>query len=156
MAVVSLSTSLRVDQDFTDNREDLMQVLGGVNDASSQGFEEGTTADSTTVSDTGADFTPDDTEFNIFNTDRRLDALQSLAEALSGIEQKKSMIYFSSGMSRTGQDNQVQLRPVVDRAVRANVSIYAADMRGLQAIGAGRRCDAGERAGNARPSRAAR
>ena len=134
VAVVSLSTSLQVDMDFTDNREDLLQVLGGVGDASSQGFAEGTTADSTTVSDTGADFTPDDSEFNIFNTDRRLEALQSLAEALSGIQQKKSIIYFSSGMSRTGQDNEVQLRAVVDKAIRANVSIYAADMRGLQAI----------------------
>jgi VWFA-related protein len=134
VAVVSLSTALQVDQDFTDNREELLQVLGGVNDASAQGFAEGTTADSTSVSDTGADFTPDDSEFNIFNTDRRLEALQSLAEALSGIQQKKSIIYFSSGMSRTGQDNEVQLRAVVDRAIRANVSIYAADMRGLQAI----------------------
>ena len=134
VAVVSLSASLQVDKDFTDNREELLQVLGGVNDASAQGFAEGTTADSTSVADTGADFTPDDSEFNIFNTDRRLEALQSLTEALSGIQQKKSIIYFSSGMSRTGQDNEVQLRSVVDKAIRANVSIYAADMRGLQAI----------------------
>jgi VWFA-related protein len=134
VAVVSLSTSLQVEVDFTDNRQELLQVLGGVGDASAQAFAEGTTADSTSVSDTGADFTPDDSEFNIFNTDRRLEALQSLAEALSGIQQKKSIIYFSSGMSRTGQDNEVQLRSVVDKAIRANVSIYAADMRGLQAI----------------------
>jgi VWFA-related protein len=134
VAVVSLSTSLQVDQDFTDNREELLQVLGAVNDASAQGFAEGASGDTTVLPDTGADFTPDDSEFNIFNTDRRLEALQSLAEALSGIQQKKSIIYFSSGMSRTGQDNQVQLRSVVDKAIRANVSIYAADMRGLQAI----------------------
>ena len=134
VAVVSLATSLEVNQDFTDNREALLQVLGGMGDASAQGFAEGTTADSTSVADTGADFTPDDSEFNIFNTDRRLEALQSLTEALSGIQQKKSIIYFSSGMSRTGQDNEVQLRSVVDKAIRANVSIYAADMRGLQAI----------------------
>ena len=43
------------------------------------------------------------------------------------------MIYFSSGMSQQGTDNQVELRRTVDRANRANVSIYAADMRGLQA-----------------------
>jgi len=60
--------------------------------------------------------------------------LQSLADQLSGIEQKKSVIYFSSGMSQQGTDNQVQLRRTVDRANRANVSIYAADMRGLQAV----------------------
>lgn len=134
VAVVSLSTALQVQQDFTDDREELLKVLGGVDDASAQGFAEGSTSDATSVSDTGADFTPDDSEFNIFSTDRRLEALQSLAEALSGIQQKKSIIYFSSGMSRTGTDNEVQLRSVVDKAIRANVSIYAADMRGLQAV----------------------
>jgi VWFA-related protein len=137
VAVVTLSTSLQVDQDFTDNRGALLEALGGMNEASAQGFAEGATGDTSALPDTGADFTPDDTEFNIFNTDRRLEALQSLAEALSGIQQKKSIIYFSSGMSRTGQDNEVQLRAVVDKAIRANVSIYATDMRGLQAIVAG-------------------
>ena len=43
------------------------------------------------------------------------------------------MIYFSSGMNQSGQDNQVELRRTIDRASRANMSIYAADMRGLQA-----------------------
>src|SRR5207245_9958298 len=85
------------------------------------------------TSDNGNTFTADDTEFNIFNTDRRLDALQSLADSLSGIEQKKSVVYFSSGMNQSGSDNQVELRRTVDRANRANVAIYAADMRGLQA-----------------------
>ena len=99
-----------------------------------QGFDAGTTGDAEDTPDNGAAFTPDDTEFNIFNTDRRLDALQTLADQLAGIEQKKSVIYFSSGMSQQGTDNQVQLRRTVDRANRANVSIYAADMRGLQAI----------------------
>jgi VWFA-related protein len=132
VAVVSLSTSLQVEQDFTADRDQLLKVLGGFGSAGGQGFEEVATGDAS--ADTGAAFTPDETEFNIFNTDRRLEALRSLADALSGIEQKKSVIYFSSGMSRTGQDNQVQLRAVIDRAVRANVSIYATDMRGLQAI----------------------
>ncbi len=137
VAVVTLSTSLQVEQDFTDSKEDLLAALGGMNEASAQGFAEGATGDPSALPDTGAAFTADDTEFNIFNTDRRLEALQSLADALSGIQQKKSILYFSSGMSRTGLDNEVQLRAVVDRAIRANVSIYAADMRGLQAMVAG-------------------
>ena len=101
--------------------------------ASGQGFEEGGTGDAEGTADNGNAFTADDTEFNIFNTDRRLDALQTLSDQLSGIEQKKSVIYFSSGMNQSGTDNQVELRRTVDRATRANVSIYAADMRGLQA-----------------------
>jgi VWFA-related protein len=134
IAVTSFSTSLQVTQDFTADRallDGAIDVYGG---AGGQGFDAGTTGDAEGTPDNGAAFTPDDTEFNIFNTDRRLDALQSLSDALAGIEQKKSIIYFSSGMSQSGQDNQVQLRRTVDRATRANVSLYAVDMRGLVAM----------------------
>ena len=134
IAVVSFSTSLNVDQDFTADRDLLGSTVDSYGGANSQGFEAGTTGDADGTPDNGAAFTADDTEFNIFSVDRRLDALQSLADQLSGIEQKKSVIYFSSGMSQQGQDNQVELRRTVDRANRANMSIYAADMRGLQAI----------------------
>src|SRR5260221_11989981 len=50
-------------------------------------------------------------------------------------------------MSQQGQDNQVQLRRTVDRANRANVSIYAADMRGLQALVPGGDATQGSRRG---------
>jgi len=133
IAIASFSTSLRVDLDFTADKETLGQAIDRFGAASGQGFEEGALGDPEGIVDNGSAFTPDDTEFNIFNTDRRLDALQTLADALSGIEQKKSVIYFSSGMSQSGNDNQVELKRTVDRANRANVSIYAADMRGLQA-----------------------
>jgi VWFA-related protein len=133
MAVASFSTSLQVDQDFTSDRETLNAAIDLYGGAGGQGFDEGTTGDAEGTPDNGAAFTADDTEFNIFNTDRRLDALQSLADAVSGIQQKKSVIYFSSGMNQSGQDNQVQLRRTIDRASRANMSIYAADMRGLTA-----------------------
>jgi len=136
IAVASFSTSLRVDQDFTADREALAAAIDAYGGASGQGFEAGATPDDD-APDNGAAFTPDDTEFNVFNTDRRLDALQSLAGELAGIEQKKSVIYFSSGMSQQGTDNQVELRRTIDRANRANVSLYAADMRGLQAMPAG-------------------
>jgi VWFA-related protein len=134
IAVASFSTALDVDQDFTADREQIGRAIDACGGAGGQGFDAGTTGDADDTPDNGAAFTPDDTEFNIFNTDRRLDALQMLADRLAGVDQKKSVVYFSSGMSRQGQDNQVQLRRTVDRANRANVSIYAADLRGLQAI----------------------
>jgi VWFA-related protein len=133
IAVASFSTSLKVDHDFTSDREELAAVVDAYGDANGQGFEEGGNGNTEDASDNGSAFAADDTEFNVFNTDRRLDALQTLSDALSGIQQKKSVIYFSSGMSQSGTDNQVQLRRTVDRANRANVSLYAADMRGLQA-----------------------
>ena len=147
IAIASFSTSLQVVQDFTADRDQLraaIDAFGGVNGA---GFEDGGNGDAEDTSDNGNAFTADDTEFNIFNTDRRLDALQALADQLSGIEQKKSVIYFSSGMSQQGTDNQVQLRRTVDRANRANVSIYAADMRGLQAMVPGGDATQGSRRG---------
>jgi len=137
IAVASFSTSLRIDQDFTTDRESLGAALDRFGGPAGLGFEEGTTGDAEGTPDNGAAFTPDDTEFNIFNTDRRLEALQTLSDALSGIQQKKSIVYFSSGMNQTGQENQVEVRRTTDRANRANVSIYAADTGGLQAIAAG-------------------
>ena len=133
IAVASFATSLRVDQDFTADRVTLGKAIDAFSGANGQGFEEGTTGDPEGTADNGNAFTADDTEFNIFNTDRRLEALQTLSDSLSGIEQKKSVVYFSSGMNQSGTDNQVELRRTTDRLNRANVSLYAADMRGLQA-----------------------
>ena len=64
----------------------------------------------------------------------RLRALTTLAEALTPIQQKKAILYFSSGMQRNGSDNQIELRKAINAAVRANVSIYPVDSRGLQAV----------------------
>jgi VWFA-related protein len=147
IAVASFSAALQVAQDFTADRDRLAQAIDAFGGTGAAGFETGTTGDAEDTPDNGNAFTVDDTEFNIFNTDRRLDALQTLADELSGIEQKKSVIYFSSGMDQQGTDNQVQLRRTVDRANRANMSIYAADMRGLQAMVPGGDATQGSRRG---------
>jgi VWFA-related protein len=147
IAIASFSTALQVVQDFTADAETLRNAIDGFGANNAAGFDSGLTGDVEDTPDTGNAFTADDTEFNIFNTDRRLDALRTLADQLAGIDQKKSLIYFSSGMSQQGQDNQVQLRRTVDRANRANVSIYAADMRGLQALVPGGDATQGSRRG---------
>jgi hypothetical protein len=71
---------------------------------------------------------------DMFNNDIRLRALKALAETLAPIEQKKSILYFSAGMQRSGEDNQVELRSAINARVRAHVSIYPVDTRGLQAV----------------------
>lgn len=134
IAVISLASSLQVNQDLTADHDLLNKALTRLNPAAGGGFDAGMTGDTEGTADTAQPFTPDDTEYNIFNTDRRLEAIQSLADSLSRIEQKKSVIYFSSGMDKTGIENQSQLRNAINRAVRGNVSIYPMDMRGLQAI----------------------
>jgi VWFA-related protein len=132
VAVASVSSSLQIVQDFTADRETLTAALDRFSGVDTVGFEEGTAP---TGDETDADgFVADDSEFNIFNTDRRLQAIEQLAEAMSPIQQKKSIVYFSGGITQRGDDNQVQLREAIDRAVKANVSIYSVDARGLSAL----------------------
>ena len=159
VSVVTLSNSLSVAQDFTSNKEPLETILTKLDTGSNEGLGDAaavdTTGDSTDAStDAAAGFTPDETEYNIFNTDRRLQALTSIANDLSGIQQRKSVIYFAGGMQRTGMENQTQLRLAVNAATRANLSFYTVDVRGLEAIipggaagGSGQRAGGGGRGG---------
>lgn len=137
VSIVSLGSSLLVNQDFTPDHDLLKKQLQTFSTGAGQGYEEGTTGSTEGTPDTGQPFTADDTEYNIFNTDRRLEALRSVAEKLSHLQQKKSLIYFSSGMDRTGIENQSELRAAVNAAVRSNMAIYTMDLRGLQALVAG-------------------
>ncbi len=63
-----------------------------------KGLGDGTTldpnADPNDNSDAANGFTADETEYNIFNTDKKLQALTSLADDLRAVPQKKSVIYF--------------------------------------------------------------
>ena len=132
MAIAAVGSTLQIVQDFTADREVLSAALDRFAAGDSLGFQDGTAP---TGEETEADgFVADDTEFNIFNTDRRLAAIEQLSDTLAPIQQKKSIVYFSSGMTQRGEDNQVQLRAAIDRAVKANVSIYPVDTRGLTAI----------------------
>lgn len=137
VSIVSLGSSLQVNQDFTTDHALLKKALQALNPGAGQGFEEGSTGTTEGTPDTGGSFTADDTEYNIFNTDRRLEALRSVAERLSHVQQKKSLIYFSSGIDRTGIENQSELRAATNAAVRANLAFYTMDIRGLQALVAG-------------------
>src|SRR5580704_7646960 len=137
VSIVSLGSSLLVNQDFTSDHALLKKQLQAFGEGSGQGYQEGTTGTTEGTPDTGQTFTADDTEYNIFNTDRRLEALRSVAERLARVQQKKSLIYFSNGMDRTGIENQSELRAATNSAVRSNMAIYTMDLRGLQAIVAG-------------------
>ena len=83
--------------------------------------------------DTGAAFVADETEFNIFNTDQKLAAIEQAARMLSALPEKKALIYFSAGVNKTGIDNQAQLEASINAAVKANIAIYPIDARGLMA-----------------------
>jgi VWFA-related protein len=134
VSIVSLGNTITVNQDFTSDRDKLQKVLQSFNMGAGAGFELGSTGTTEGTPDTSGSFTVDDTEYNIFNTDRRLQALRAVAEQVAGVPQKKSLIYFSSGMQRTGIENQSELRAAINSAVMANLSIYTLDIRGLQAL----------------------
>jgi len=137
IAIVSLSTNMRLDLDFTDNKSKILSALNAYNSDSGQGFDNGTTGSSEGAAETSGAFTADDTDFNTFSADRKLLALQSLVQAVGKLSQKKSLIYFSNGISQSGVDNQSALRAATAAAVKANVAIYPIDVRGLQALPAG-------------------
>jgi VWFA-related protein len=134
VSIISLGSDLEVNQDFTDDRAQLKKVLQSFNLGAGQGYELGTTGTTEGTPDTGQSFTADDTEYNVFNTDRRLEAIRSIAEKLEHVQQRKSLIYFSGGMTRTGIENESELRAATNAAVRANMAIYTMDARGLQAM----------------------
>ena len=52
---------------------------------------------------------------------------------LRPLPERKSLVYFSSGLRLNGTDNHAQLRATTNAALRANVSIHAIDARGLVA-----------------------
>ena len=134
MALVSLATNMRVDLDFTDDRDKLQKALSAYTSGEGQGFDNGSAGSSEGAAETSGAFTADDSDYNTFSADRKLLALQSLMQALGKLSQKKSLIYFSNGISQSGMDNQSALRAATAAAVKANVSIYSLDIRGLQAF----------------------
>ena len=134
IALVSLATNLRIDLDFTDDKSKVLSVLSAYTGSQGQGFDNGATGSSEGAAETSGAFTADDTDYNTFSADRKLLALQSIMQTLGKISQKKAIIYFSNGISQSGVDNQSALRAATASAVKANVSIYPVDIRGLQAF----------------------
>jgi VWFA-related protein len=159
LAVVTYGTSLRVAQDFTNDRDALEKAFKGIRvgeytalAASGAEGEAGTTnaaGEEVVTQDVSAAFTPDETEFNIFNTDEKLAAIESLARMLRDVPGRKSVIHFSSGLEQTGVENEAQLRATVDAANQSNVSLYTVDARGLTALPPGGDASTASPSGNA-------
>ena len=123
--------SVDVLQDFTADRNHLLSILQTLIVGEGQGSAD--SIDDASSADTGAAFGQDDSEFNVFNTDRQLSALQTTARMLEQMSEKKSLIYFASGLRLNGVDNIAQLHATIDAAVRAGVSFWPVDARGLVA-----------------------
>ena len=124
-------SSVDVLQDFTDDHNKLLSILETLIVGENQQPDD-TTNDSAS-GDTGAAFGQDNGEFNLFNTDRQLSALQTAAKMLGRLSEKKVLVYFASGLTLHGLDNQAQLHATIDDAIRSGVSFWPIDARGLVA-----------------------
>jgi len=135
VASVSMATALSMDRDFTSDKAALLKAVGRYNGSEGTGFANGTTTGSTDgTSDDASSFAADSSEYNDLNTDRELYAIQTIAKSLERVDQRKSLMYFSGGLTRNGIENQASLRAATNAAVRANMAIYSVDSRGLEAL----------------------
>src|SRR5438067_7817601 len=125
VAIMSFAAgSVKVLQDFTNDQEALFAVLQKLI------YPDDNYND---TADTGAAFGQDNSEFNIFNTDRQLAALQTAVNMLKLVNEQKSLVYFAGGLRLNGTDNQAQLRATINAPIRSNVAFFPVDARGLVA-----------------------
>jgi VWFA-related protein len=135
VAVAAIGTTgLEVAQDFTTDRDLLRRAIDRVGGTGESGDDTSFAADQSVDSSETEGFSPDTSDLDLFNIDRRLRAIEDLADALAPIQQKKSVIYYSNGTTGATPDNQVELRAAIDRSVKANVAVYPVDTRGLEAV----------------------
>jgi VWFA-related protein len=123
--------SVDILQDFTSDRNRLLSILETMVVGEGQGSVDSN--DDASSADTGAAFGQDDSEFNVFNTDRQLSALETAAHMLGNVNEKKSLLFFASGLQLRGIDNQAQLHATEDEAIRSGVELWPVDARGLVA-----------------------
>ena len=134
MVAILLNTGVvQVKTDFTADRDQLKTIVENlpIGDMSDLSALADVGAD--TEEDTGAAFVADETEFNIFNTDRKLQAIEDAVHMLATLPEKKVLLYITGGINKTGMDNQAQLEASINASVKANVAIYPIDARGLMA-----------------------
>jgi VWFA-related protein len=124
LMVFDSKDAVRVFLDFTDERNQLLDALQRLNYLDNNAQD---------ASDKGSAFDQDDNEFNIFNTDRKLAALQTAVNMLKAIGGQKALVYFTSGLRLASSSNQAQLSATTNAAIRANVAFFPVDARGLVA-----------------------
>jgi VWFA-related protein len=133
VAVLFYASVIQVLSDFTNDRDVLTRVIKGlpIGEASELAALADTGDDN--GEDTQAAFVADETEFNIFSTDKKLAAIEDAAKMLASFPEKKALVYFSGGVTRSGLDNEAQLQAAINAASKANLAIYSIDARGLTA-----------------------
>ena len=155
VGVLTIGSTITSLQDFTNDKAKTLDTLkklsaaDGTAAAATDVDASTMTSDEALATQTSSDTTVDQSaqEIDSFNNDVRLRALKTVCDQVKDIQQKKAMLYFSSGMQRNGSDNAVEMRSAEQSCVRANVSMYTQDSRGLQAVPPGGTGRTGSRGG---------
>jgi hypothetical protein len=103
LAIMTAGDGVAVRQDFTDDRDRLLQMLDQL--IADSGPESGAAVD----------------------VDRQLTRLHTAVNMLGSLQGKKAMVYFVTPAART---ESVELQPLIDAAIRANVAFFPIDSRG--------------------------
>ncbi len=132
--MTATSGPLTITQDFTDDKDAL--------EAAVKKFHIGEGSDlagSLGAGDTSDDnsFSADQSEFDIFNVDKKLTTIETSCKMLASFPEKKALLYFSSGITQSGLDNQAELLKAVNVCKKSNVSIDPIDARGMTASAPG-------------------
>ena len=108
LAIMTASNSVAVKQDFTDDRDRLLQTLDQL--AADSGPESGAAVD----------------------VDQQLTGLHTAVDMLGLLPGKKAVVYFAAPvLTPAVRADSAALQPLIDAAIRANVAFYAVDSRGL-------------------------
>ena len=133
VAVLFYASTVQVLSDFTSDRDVLTRVIKGMPIGEASELAALADTGDENGEDTQAAFVADETEFNIFSTDKKLAAIEEAAKMLASFPEKKALVYFSGGVTRSGLDNEAQLQATINAAAKANLAIYSIDARGLTA-----------------------
>jgi hypothetical protein len=110
LAIMTASDSVKVMQDFTDDRDRLLQIVDHL------------------IADSGPESSA------AVDVDLQLTGLQTAVGMLASLKGKKALVCFAEPVERA---ESAQLQPLIDAAIRANVAFFAVDPRGLTATGGG-------------------
>src|SRR6185312_16233768 len=136
--MVSIMTAtagpLEITQDFTDDRDSLEAAIKKFHIGEASDLSETLGAGDTSDDNT---FSADQSEFDIFNVDKKFTTIETSCKLLASFPEKKALIYFSSGIEQSGTDNQAELTKAVNVCKKSNVVIDAVDARGMTASAPG-------------------
>jgi VWFA-related protein len=151
VAVVSYGTQFIINADLTNNKEVLQHAVDVIANPGKESMlsTQASSASDTVTQDNGSAFTADDTEFNIFNTDNKLYAIEALATFLGSIPGKKAVMQFTGGITQTGEENRSAVQAATDAANKNDVTFNTVDVRGLVTDVPGGDASTGASTGNA-------